>query len=302
MVARLVFLNGTRAGAALNLGETPVSIGRRPSRTIVYSPDETVVSTDHATIEFQNGRYVLRDEGSRNGTLVNAQRVTSRPLEHGDIIQFGEGGPSARFVLETQPGVAPTQDLVARSTVAQRASAERGTSAMPAIVAAKAGAPEEVSPETRSRRKFLGLVGVLAGTVSAILAGIPAVTAFVSPLFRAKREGTWVKLGDADGFETGTPNKKDFAQTVKDAWVESRSMLSVWVYTDDGKKFIVFDARCTHLGCGYSFVADTKVFQCPCHGGRFDPKTGAVLGGPPPRPLDRLPWKVEEGVLFVQIA
>lgn len=302
MAARLVFLNGTRAGAALNLGEAPVTIGRRPSRTIVYSPDETVVSTDHATIELQKGHYVIRDEGSKNGTLVNSERVTSRPLEHGDLVQFGEGGPSARFVLETQPGVAPTMDVVLRTTDTHRVAHVRATSAMPAIVAAVEGPPEEESAAKKSRRSFLRLASVVAGTGSAILAGIPALTAFVSPLFRAKREGTWVKLGDAGGFETGTPNKRDFAQTEHDAWVERRSMLSVWVYTDDGETFTIFDARCTHLGCGYNFVTETRVFQCPCHGGRFDPKTGAVLGGPPPRPLDRLPAKVEDGVLFVQIA
>jgi Rieske Fe-S protein len=28
--------------------------------------------------------------------------------------------------------------------------------------------------------------------------------------------------------------------------------------------------------------------HCPCHGGRFDPKTGQVVAGPPPKPLPRL--------------
>jgi Rieske Fe-S protein len=31
----------------------------------------------------------------------------------------------------------------------------------------------------------------------------------------------------------------------------------------------------------------------------FDPKTGAVLAGPPPRPLDRLETKIEKGDLYV---
>src|SRR6266540_1445115 len=30
----------------------------------------------------------------------------------------------------------------------------------------------------------------------------------------------------------------------------------------------------------------------------FDVKTGAVLAGPPPRPLDTLEWKVEDGMLY----
>ena len=300
MVARLVFLNGTRAGAAINLGDAPVTVGRSPSRTIVYSDDDIVVSTDHATIVYQHGRYLLKDDGSKNGTLVNAERVTDKLLEHGDLIQFGEGGPSVRFVLDEKPGAAPTKDMVAH-TGSHRAATARHTSAMPAIVTVSSAA-EDVPPATRNRRSFLSLVSIAAGTGAAILAGIPALMAFVSPVFKPRREGTWVKLGDAGEFETGTPNRKDFAQTARDAWVETRTMLSVWVYTEDGEKFTIYDARCTHLGCGYNYVKETNIFQCPCHGGQFDPRTGAVLAGPPPRPLDKLPAKVEDGALYVQLA
>jgi Rieske Fe-S protein len=62
----------------------------------------------------------------------------------------------------------------------------------------------------------------------------------------------------------------------------------------------VYNGRCTHLGCNYSLDAEKKVFRCPCHTGFFDLKTGAVLGGPPPRPLDTLPVKVEDGVLYAE--
>ena len=45
---------------------------------------------------------------------------------------------------------------------------------------------------------------------------------------------------------------------------------------------------------------DKNVFACPCHTGFFDIKTGAVLGGPPPRQLDRLDVRVEDGALFAR--
>ncbi len=38
-------------------------------------------------------------------------------------------------------------------------------------------------------------------------------------------------------------------------------------------------------------------YHCPCHNGLFDAE-GRVIGGPPPRPLDRYEYKVEDGVLF----
>jgi menaquinol-cytochrome c reductase iron-sulfur subunit len=115
-----------------------------------------------------------------------------------------------------------------------------------------------------------------------------------------------VKLGDVAGFERGVPTKVDFPETVADAWVASRVLRRVWVYTDDGVHFTVFNGHCPHLGCAFQFDADPvpqyhrepNVFHCPCHHGVFDRKTGAVLAGPPPRPLDRLETKIENGAVY----
>jgi len=41
---------------------------------------------------------------------------------------------------------------------------------------------------------------------------------------------------------------------------------------------------CTHLGCIVSWHPEEKRLICPCHAGIYD-INGAVLGGPPPRPL-----------------
>ncbi|MGE5072077.1 MAG: ubiquinol-cytochrome c reductase iron-sulfur subunit, partial [Anaerolineae bacterium] len=41
-----------------------------------------------------------------------------------------------------------------------------------------------------------------------------------------------------------------------------------------------------HLGCTVSWKEDAQAFLCPCHDAKFS-KEGVVLGGPPPRPLDR---------------
>jgi menaquinol-cytochrome c reductase iron-sulfur subunit len=53
------------------------------------------------------------------------------------------------------------------------------------------------------------------------------------------------------------------------------------------------------LGCSYGFDATKGVFRCPCHEGVFEFKTGKVLAGPPPRPLDQLPTRIDDGQLYV---
>jgi menaquinol-cytochrome c reductase iron-sulfur subunit len=44
--------------------------------------------------------------------------------------------------------------------------------------------------------------------------------------------------------------------------------------------------------------AESDEFLCPCHGGLFA-ADGQLLGGPPPRGMDQLESKVEEGKLKV---
>ncbi|HTY07018.1 MAG TPA: ubiquinol-cytochrome c reductase iron-sulfur subunit [Gemmatimonadales bacterium] len=153
--------------------------------------------------------------------------------------------------------------------------------------------------EPGTRRRFLKWLTGIGAIGSAALAGIPALRAFISPIFGRAAPQSWVKLGEADLFDPDVPTKVDFAQTVTDAWVESRELHSVWVTTADGEHFTVFSGRCTHLGCSFAYDKAQKRFQCPCHQGMFDPKTGAVLGGPPPRPLDQLETKIDKGDLYV---
>jgi isorenieratene synthase len=58
---------------------------------------------------------------------------------------------------------------------------------------------------------------------------------------------------------------------------------------------VAFDLRCTHQGCPVQPRASNAGggFVCPCHGGRFD-DDGAVVAGPPPRALARLPVLLDE--------
>ena len=134
------------------------------------------------------------------------------------------------------------------------------------------------APPTPERRRFLRWISAVGATVSAAVVGIPSFLAFLSPGFRRESPSRWVKLGETALLDIGVPIKRDFSQTVSDAWVEGRVQSSVWLYSEDGEQFTAFNGRCTHLACGFAFDTDKKVFHCPCHHGLFDMKTGAVVG------------------------
>jgi Rieske Fe-S protein len=49
-----------------------------------------------------------------------------------------------------------------------------------------------------------------------------------------------------------------------------------------------FSQKCTHLSCAVVYAPARDRLECPCHDGVFSIRTGAVLAGPPPRPLPRI--------------
>jgi thiosulfate dehydrogenase [quinone] large subunit len=69
-----------------------------------------------------------------------------------------------------------------------------------------------------------------------------------------------------------------------------------WLVHETTGEFRAFDAICTHAGCTVQYDANSG-FVCPCHGGQYDANTGAVIAGPPPAPLTRLPVTVVGGTV-----
>lgn len=72
---------------SLDLTANKMTIGRDPENDIPL--DHPVISKVHAVIERRDGEYVIRDLESRNGTFVNAKRVTEAVLEDNDRIRVG---------------------------------------------------------------------------------------------------------------------------------------------------------------------------------------------------------------------
>ena len=58
--------------------------------------------------------------------------------------------------------------------------------------------------------------------------------------------------------------------------------------------YIVLSRVCTHLGCLVNYSKSRQLLICPCHNGIYD-LDGNVVSGPPPRPLEKLPFKIAGG-------
>ena len=148
-----------------------------------------------------------------------------------------------------------------------------------------------------SRRRFLAWATAALGALAALALGGAGAGYFLSPAFQKKDED-WVDIGPAKAVKIGGPVKLEFVARKRDAWTTAESRSSAWALTADGENFTVFDPRCTHLGCPYRWDEGRRQFLCPCHAGIFA-VDGQVVGGPPPRALDRYPAKVVGGRLLI---
>ncbi len=133
------------------------------------------------------------------------------------------------------------------------------------------------------RRKFLGFAigGVLVAAAGAI----------TYPLYKylapRKREDARQKVVVA---ETDVP-----VGGAKFFELEGRTAVLV---RKSGGALIALSAVCTHLGCVVQWQQDKEQFLCPCHGGQFT-ADGTVIAGPPPRPLEIIPFTVSNGSITV---
>ena len=130
-----------------------------------------------------------------------------------------------------------------------------------------------------------------------MIGGVMA-SAFVGPSMR-KNETLWVPAGKMDDLEVGKVTTLNLNYTEKIGIYNQNNVkpVMVWCQSSD-KNIVVYDSRCTHLGCAVRWDKTQNSFLCACHGGKFA-LDGSVIAGPPPRPLDHMEYKVDNGNLLV---
>ena len=86
--ALVVRSGGGRTGETFAPQGERTTIGRSPDCGIFL--DDVTVSRRHAVLVQREGRWLVEDGGSLNGTFVNRRRVESAELEDGDELQIGK--------------------------------------------------------------------------------------------------------------------------------------------------------------------------------------------------------------------
>jgi Rieske Fe-S protein len=150
----------------------------------------------------------------------------------------------------------------------------------------------------QNRRGFLVRIiqtihAVMGATLAFVVGG-----AVVAPSF-SRKQSAWLKAGDLAALEDGTPQPVTLRVARADGATEVIDRRIVYL-VKNGPEVHVLDSTCTHLGCRTRFNPESMKIECPCHGGVYD-AAGNVVSGPPPSPLQRLPARIENGDVLVQV-
>lgn len=101
MNPRVLGIAGPFQGTTFYLSDGRVSIGR-DSANDLSNPDH-LLSRRHCLLAIQGENFILRDLGSKNGTLVNGVPITEQILHDGDHITIGE----SVLLFQLDPDEAP---------------------------------------------------------------------------------------------------------------------------------------------------------------------------------------------------
>src|SRR4051812_49159402 len=148
---------------------------------------------------------------------------------------------------------------------------------------------------------MMGIAVQAAGGVAVATFTLPALGFAVGSALFERPPVRWEAVGKPDEFPNDTYIPKVIT-LVPGIGEVGKATTYVRARNDDidgerdpsipgGGEFVAISTRCMHLGCPVRFVAASRRFICPCHGGVYD-FTGRVTGGPPVRPLDRFYTRV----------
>lgn len=174
-------------------------------------------------------------------------------------------------------------------------------------------APQSHSPSPANPPRRNLLVATMAAVVGTIVGLFPVgagMLVFLDPILKRKKGEGGTDAGKprlrvssvAAVPEDGTPVQVPVIADLTDAWMREPNQPVGAVYLrKNGDKIECLNAICPHAGCFVAYMADRKVFQCPCHTSAFD-LAGKRLSekSPSPRDMDTLNVELAAGEVLVE--
>jgi menaquinol-cytochrome c reductase iron-sulfur subunit len=139
-----------------------------------------------------------------------------------------------------------------------------------------------------SRRDFIKVTtGIVGGVIGAAI-GLPSIFYLIDPALQEGGKDIWVSIGKFEDMQVGVPYPFSFTRVQVNGWERTSSSFGGFAIrkSDNPDDLLILNSRCTHLSCTVNWNAEAQEYICPCHDAAFDIE-GKVLGGPPPRPLDK---------------
>lgn len=110
----LLVLSGSGIGRSLRIDKRTYTIGRALDAD--FRLDDDGVSRHHAKVVVSSqGVILVKDLGSTNGTFVNDERVSTRPLSEGDVLRLGVS-TTLKYGLEDDIEASVRQQLFTAAT------------------------------------------------------------------------------------------------------------------------------------------------------------------------------------------
>jgi len=146
---------------------------------------------------------------------------------------------------------------------------------------------KEAGPKKSKRRAFIKAVLVLAG--------LSVVGAYTLNTYLASERGGETKISKTKITNiNNVPKGEAYTFNIPYSDVDQADSTGpcLLIHLPNGE-LRAYSAVCTHLGCTVKYIKEDNIIACPCHNGKYDPQSGEVISGPPPRPLPQINLMVE---------
>jgi cytochrome b6-f complex iron-sulfur subunit len=154
-----------------------------------------------------------------------------------------------------------------------------------------------------SRRQFFNRAWTLTSAIFLGIFGMASLS-YLWPRLTGGF-GTTLTIGDYNDLLSKIGPQSDY---VPQFFPEGRFWLVYYDGTGADAVYLAINAKkykmqalyrkCVHLGCSVPWCNKSYLFECPCHGSKYQ-LTGEYYSGPAPRGLDRFPIDVVKGKVMV---